>query len=262
MADTSRFLAYALDRLTPSDESAKLNEYLYSKQNTSKVINKLTESNTLCEKYTLELKTQVLAAFDQQIAKINQSRARIRNTIIQKKQNLANEKTQNEVDTVTEEKTLSMVQRLPDDLVKYIFAFVYTQPLRLILYRQTPVQIESITIKIKQQNLKLYLKNLSKRTRAISKMIYAEKKGFIKFEDYVHIKNITGGQTKSELTSQIKKLTHCYEYIHNIVQHKPECNELTNRVAQELLYIYQSNTYIARPRFNRRKKTSKPATQT
>jgi hypothetical protein len=197
--------------------------------------------------------------FEKKIAKINQSRERIQNTIKQKKSNIANDKIQNEADTATEQRTLLMVQRLPDDLIKYIFAFAYTQPIRLILYRQTPVQIESITANIKQQNLKLYLKNLYKRMRAISKMIYelAEKKGFIKFEDYIQMRNITGGQTKTELTSQIKKLTHCYEYIYNIVQHKPECNELTNRITTELLHIYQSNIYIARPPFNRRKKINK-----
>jgi hypothetical protein len=258
---TMTFLKYQLEILTPSEESAKLNEYLYSAPGTSSetIIDKLFESNTRCEKYTLELQTQVVAMFEKKIAKINQSRERIQNTIKQKKSNIANDRIQNEADTANEERTLSMVQRLPDDLVKYIFAFVYTQPLRLILYRQTPIQIESIIAKLKQQNFKLYLKNLSKRTRAISKMIYAvaEKKGFIKFEDYVHLKNITGGQTKTELTSQIKKLINCYEYIYNIIQHKPECNELTKRIAKELLHIYQSNIYIARPQFNQRKKTRK-----
>lgn len=259
LTDTITLLKYQLEILTPSEESAKLNEYLYSKQKASNIINKLLEANTRCEKYTLELQTQVLALFEKKIAKINQSRERIQNTIKQKKSNIANDKIQNEADTATEQRTLLMVQRLPDDLIKYIFAFAYTQPIRLILYRQTPVQIESITANIKQQNLKLYLKNLYKRMRAISKMIYelAEKKGFIKFEDYIQMRNITGGQTKTELTSQIKKLTHCYEYIYNIVQHKPECNELTNRITTELLHIYQSNIYIARPPFNRRKKINK-----
>jgi hypothetical protein len=197
--------------------------------------------------------------FEKKIAKINQSRERIQNTIKQKKSNIANDRIQHEADTATEQRTLSMVKRLPDDLIKYIFAFAYTQPIRLILYRQTPAQIESIIAKLKQQNFKLYLKNLSKRTGAISKMIYtlAEKKGFIKLSDYVQIKYIIGGQTKTELTSQIKKLINCYEYIYNIIQHKPECNELTKRIAKELLHIYQSNIYIARPQFNQRKKTRK-----
>jgi hypothetical protein len=258
---TMTFLKYQLEILTPSEESAKLNEYLYSTPGTSSetIIDKLFESNTRCEKYTLELQTQVVAMFEKKIAKINQSRERIQNTIKQKKSNIANDRIQHEADTATEQRTLSMVKRLPDDLIKYIFAFAYTQPIRLILYRQTPAQIESIIAKLKQQNFKLYLKNLSKRTGAISKMIYtlAEKKGFIKLSDYVQIKYIIGGQTKTELTSQIKKLINCYEYIYNIIQHKPECNELTKRIAKELLHIYQSNIYIARPQFNQRKKTRK-----
>jgi hypothetical protein len=102
---------------------------------------------------------------------------------------------------------------------------------------------------------KEFMKRLRERALTITFQLYnvAVKPGIIKQADYAPLHNLFG-QTKNEMNKSIHSAIECYEYIHNIIKHKKQCNQITPLVTNELLYIYKITKYISRPEFNKRAK--------
>jgi hypothetical protein len=80
------------------------------------------------------------------------------------------------------------------------------------------------------------------------------RKSIIKEDDYEQLKHITG-TTKTQITETIIKTLDCYNYLHSITKHYSTHKIITKAIELELLYIYKTITYIARPEFNKRSKT-------
>lgn len=258
VAEITSLYNHKLRRLDPENECARLNAYIYAKpeDNVECIPNELIEWHGLSIQYIKQLHTEITTIFKHKINTIEKSRKNIKNLVKTRSQKLIENRITHNTEKTIEETTLLWLNKyMPMDVITYIQSFMMTPQVRLALYRLPKSRISKAITSIKSTSLKTYLKLLRQRALPVTSKLreQAVRSGYIRQSDYSPLHNIYG-QTKKEITSIIQKTIECYEYIYNILQHKSSCEESVKMIIKELLYIYQSTIYIARPEFNKRAK--------
>ena len=256
LADITSYYTYKLRRLDALHEMARINEYIYAAPVTDDSIpHDLIEWYNLTASYIDKLHEEIAQMFTIKKNEIKEKRIHVTNLIAQKRKKHASNEARHQSDTALELATLQRIQQLPDDIINYIAAFVLTPNIRLALYRLPKTTITSSITQMKNPLAKEFMKRLRERALTITFQLYnvAVKPGIIKQADYAPLHNLFG-QTKNEMNKSIYSAIECYEYIHNIIKHKKQCNQITPLVTNELLYIYKITKYISRPEFNKRAK--------
>ena len=254
MADISCYYKYKLKPLDVLHESARINEYIYVASETDDAIpHDLIKWYTMTENYVVKLQEEVTKILTAKKNQIKQKRIAVAELISKKRKNSASLKTKHKTDQQREIQTLQRMNQLPTDIVRYISEFALTPNLRLALYRLPKEIITTSITQMKNRMAKEFMKRIRERAVPIALQLcnIAVKLGIIKQSDYNPLFNIFG-QTKKDMTKYIKSAIECYEYIHNIIQHKPSCAEITPIIKSELLFIYKITKYISRPEFNKR----------
>jgi hypothetical protein len=258
LSEITNLYNHKLRRLDPENESARLNAYIYAKpeDKVDCIPADLIEWHGLSIQYIKQLHTEITHILENKINAIQKSRNNIKNLIKTRSQKMIENRITNSTETKIEETTLLLLNKLiPMDVIIYIQSFMMTPQIRLALYRLPKSRISTAITAIKSTSLKTYLKLLRQRALPVTSKLREEavRSGYIKQSDYSPLHNIYG-QTKKEITSIIQKTIECYEYIYNIIKHKPSCEVSVKMIIKELLYIYESTIYIARPEFNKRAK--------
>lgn len=254
MADISCYYKYKLKQLDVLHESARINEYIYVASETDDAIpHDLIKWYTMTENYVVKLQEEVTKILTAKKNQIKQKRIAVAELISKKHKNSASLKTKHKTDQQREIQTLQRMNKLPSDIVRYISEFALTPDLRLALYRLPKEIITTSITQMKNPMAKKFMKLIPQRAIPIALQLcnIAVKLGIIKQSDYKPLFNISG-QTKKDMTKYITSVIECYEYIHNIIQHKPSCAKITPLVKDELLFIYKITKYISRPEFNKR----------
>jgi len=260
--DVRRYYKYSLEGIYAENECARINEYLYAQaeNNTDHTIPiELLKWYTTCKLYMHELKKEVNTIFDEYTKDIKNQQYNICAAIKQKRRNFAANELQHQKDAQQETSVLEKINNLPSELVAQIAQYVFTPTTKLAIYKKTHQEIENLIKSTKLQLLHRFLKIIKERASTITTAFDRKpipKKSIIKPADYEPLKHITG-TTKSQITDNIIKTIKCYNYLYSITQHYSTHRTITTAIERELLYIYQTITYIARPELNKR---SKPAT--
>lgn len=255
LSDVASYYKYKLQRLDAVNESARINEYIYASSETDDSIPyDLVEWYTMTETYVHKLQEEIAKILTIKKNQIKEKRSIVAALIAKKHKKRASIQAKHQAETNLELQTLQHMNQLPADLVRYIFEFARTPNLQLALYR-LPKEITTTSItQMKNTMAKEFMKKIRQRAVPIALQLHvAVKSGIIQSRDYKPLHNIFGN-TKKEMTTSINSVIECYEYIHNIIQHKPSCAEINTLVKNELVYIYKITKYISRPEFNKRAK--------
>ena len=261
--DVRSYYKYNLDGIYAENECARINEYLYAQaeNNTDHTIPiELLKWYTTCKLYMHELKKEVNNIFDEYTKDIKNQQYNICEAIKQKKRNFAANELQHQQDIQQETSVLERINNLPSELVTQIAQYVFTPTTKLAIYKKTDQEIENLVKITKLQLLHRFLKIMKERASPITTAFDRKpiKKNIIKPADYEPLKHITG-TTKSHVTQTIINTLKCYNYLYSITQHYKTHTTISSAIERELLYIYQTITYIARPELNKR---SKPTANT
>lgn len=255
LSDVASYYKYKLQRLDAVNESARINEYIYASSETDDSIPyDLVEWYTMTETYVHKLQEEIAKILTIKKNQIKEKRSIVAALIAKKHKKRASIQAKHQAETNLELQTLQHMNQLPADLVRYIFEFARTPNLQLALYR-LPKEITTTSItQMKNTMAKEFMKKIRQRAVPIALQLHvAVKSGIIQSRDYKPLHNIFGN-TKKEMTTSINSVIECYEYIHNIIQHKPSCAEINTLIKNELVYIYKITKYISRPEFNKRAK--------
>jgi len=176
-------------------------------------------------------------------AKIQYQLQHIENICIQKQAYQVITSHETILDTVSEKNALRGINRLPEDLLHIIQSYMMTPQLQVIIYK---VNI-SLLQKVQNKWLKGFLKELKHRSLPLIAHIRKDaihRVNYLRHSDIASLENIHGSGTKQDMLTRIEKTINCYEYCINIIQHQGSCEALTNRLINELLYIYRTCKYI------------------
>jgi len=256
LADVASYYKYKLQRLDAVNESARINEYIYASAETDDSIPyNLIEWYTMTETYINKLQEEIAKILTIKKNQIKEKRSVVAALISKKHKNRASRQVRHQTEQQLELQTLQRMNQLPTDIVRYISEFALTPNLQLALYRFPKEIITTSITQMKNPIAKEFMKRMRERAVPIALKLcnIAVKSGIIKQSDYKPLFNIFGN-TKKEMTKYITSAIECYEYIHNIIQHKSSCAEITPLVKNELLHIYKITKYISRPEFNKRAK--------
>jgi hypothetical protein len=256
--DVRRYYKYNLEGIYAENESARINEYLYAQaeNNTDHTIPiELLKWYTTCKLYMHELKKEVNNIFAEYTKDIKNQQYNICEAIKQKKRNFEANEQQHQQDTQQETSVLEQINNLPNEIVAQIAQYALTPTTKIAIYKKTDQEIENLIKSTKLQLLHRFLKIIKERASPITTSFDRKpiKKNIIKSADYEPLKHITG-TTKSQITQNIIKTIKCYNYLYSITQHYKTHITISSAIEKELLYIYQTITYIARPEFNKRSK--------
>jgi hypothetical protein len=264
--DVRRYYKYSLEGIYAENESARINEYLYAQaeNNTDHTIPiELLKWYTTCKLYMHELKKEVTNIFDEYTKDIKNQQYNICEAIKQKKRNFEANEQQHQQDTEQETSVLEKINNLPSELVAQIAQYAFTPTTKITIYKKTDQEIENLIKTTKLQLLHRFLKMIKERASPIITSFDRKpmKKSIIKSADYEPLKHITG-TTKSQVTQTIINTIKCYNYLYSITQHYSTHRTISSTIERELLYIYQTIAYIARPEFNKRSKATAPTAPT
>lgn len=259
--DVRRHYKYNLEGIYAENECARINEYLYAQaeNNTDHTIPiELLKWYTTCKLYMHELKKEVNNIFDNYTKDIKNQQYNICEAIKQKRRNIIANNIQHQQDIQQEISVLEKINNLPSELVAQIAQYAFTPTTKLAIYKKTDHEIENLVKITKLQLLHRFLKIIKDRAAPIITAFDRKptpKKSIIKPADYEPLKHITG-TTKTQITQTIINTIKCYSYLYSITQNYSTHRTITTVIERELLYIYKTITYIARPEFNKRSKTT------
>lgn len=256
--DVRSYYRYNLEGIYAENECARINEYLYAQaeNNTDHTIPiELLKWYTTCKLYMHHLKKEVNNILDEYTKDIKNQQYNICEAIKQKRRNTIANNIQHQQDTQQETSVLERINNLPNEIVTKIAQYVFTPTTKLAIYKKTEQEIENFVKITKLQILHRFLKIMKERASPITTVFDRKpiKKNIIKPADYEPLKHITG-TTKSHVTQTIINTLKCYNYLYSITQHYKTHTTISSAIERELLYIYQTITYIARPEFNKRSK--------
>jgi hypothetical protein len=261
--DVRRYYKYSLEGIYAENECARINEYLYAQaeNNTDHTIPiELLKWYTTCKLYMHELKKEVNNIFDNYTKDIKNQQYNICAAIKQKRRNFEANELQHQQDTQQETSVLEKINNLPSELVAQIAQYAFTSTTKIAIYKKTHQEIENLVKITKLQLLERFKKIIKDRANPIITAFDRKptpKKSIIKPADYEPLKHITG-TTKTQITQTIIKTIDCYNYLYSITQHYSTHRTITTVIESELLYMYKTITYIARPEFNKRSKSTTP----
>ena len=250
------YYKYNLEGIYAENECARINEYLYAQaeNNTDHTIPiELLKWYTTCKLYMHQLKKEVNNIFDEYTKDIKNQQINICEAIKQKRRNFAVNELQHQQDAQQETNVLERINNLPSELVTQIAQYVFTPTTKLAIYKKTDIEIENLVKSTKLPLLHRFLKIMKERASPIITAFDRKpiKKNIIKQADYEPLKHITG-TTKAQITDTVIKTLKCYNYLYSITQHYKTHVTISSTIEKELLYIYKTITYIARPEFNKR----------
>jgi hypothetical protein len=251
------YYKYKLERMNAKHEYAKLNEYLYANAENGydhTIPIELLKWYTTSKMYMHALKKEISGIFDDYIKTIQQQQIIICKTIKQKKRNHIKNQMKNTKETEIENQVLEKIKSMPEDILKHIADYAITMQVKIAIYKKTDSEIENLTKSTKIHLLHPFLKNIKARAAQITMAISRKpaKSNILKPEDYICLRHMNG-TTKSQIASIIIQSLKCYNYLYSITEHYSNYRVISNAIEKELLYIYTTITYIARPELNRRR---------
>jgi hypothetical protein len=258
--DIQNYYMYKLERLQPRYETAKIQEYLYAQKddNDHDIPVKLLKWYTTSKLYLQALKKETTRLLDEKRKTIREQQKNILRIIKQKKQNTLDNNHKHIIETNTEENVLKTIQTMPHDIVNHIAQYVFTKPMKLAIYKKTNTEITALVNATKLQLLHSFMKILKPRSHTILNALDKKlnKTAPFKPSDYF-ILRCSKGTTKSQITHVLLKTIQCYEYLLSITNNYTGHQLLYTAIENELLYIYKTITYIARPEMNKRTKPTR-----
>ena len=144
---------------------------------------------------------------------------------------------------------------MPPDVINHIAQYAFTKPIKLAIYKKTDTEIKGLVNATKLNLLHSFMKILKTRSYAILNALDRKlnKTAPFKPSDYA-ILRCSKGTTKFQITHILLKTIQCYEYLLSITNNYTGHQLLYTAIENELLYIYKTITYIARPEMNKRTK--------
>jgi hypothetical protein len=258
--DIQNYYMYKLERFQPRYENARIQEYLHGQKddNDHTIPVKLLKWYTTSKLYLEALKKETTRLLDEKIKTIREQQKNILIIINQKKQNTLENNKKHITETTSEENVLQSIQTMPPDIINHIAQYAFTKPIKLAIYKKTDTEIKDLVNATKLNLLHSFMKILKTRSNAILNALVRKlnKTSPFKPSDY-DILRCSKGTTKSQITEVLQKTIHCYEYLLSITNNYTGHQLLYNAIENELLYIYKTITYIARPEMNKRTKPNR-----
>ena len=255
--DIRSYYRYKLERINAKHECAKLNEYLYANaENDSDhtIPIELLQWYTTSKMYMHALKNEISNIFDDYIKNIQQQQTNICKTIKQKKRNQVENQLKKTQETERETQVLEKIKSMPEDILNHIVDYALTPIVKIAIYKKTDSEIENLIKSTKLSLLHPFLKNIKTRAAQITTVLDRKpvKSNIVKLQDYICLNHMSG-TTKAQITNIVLQTLKCYNYLYSITQHYSNYRIISTAIEKELLYIYTTITYIARPELNRRK---------
>jgi hypothetical protein len=259
--DIQNYYMYKLERLQPRYENARIQEYLHAQKddNDHTIPVKLLKWYTTSKLYLQALQKETTRLLDEKIKTIRERQKNILIIINQKKQNTLENNHKHITETNSEENVIKSIQTMPSDIINHIAQYVFTKPIKLAIYKKTDTEIKDLVNATKLQLLHPFLKIIKSRASSILRELDRKQTNTSPFKpsDYsIILRNITG-TTKSQIAHVLLKTIQCYEYLLSITNNYAGHQLLYNAIENELLYVYKTISYIARPEMNKRTKPTR-----
>lgn len=260
IGDIKCYYKYKFENMQAKYQSARLQEYLYAQKNDNDntIPIELLKWYTTSKLYLEAYKKEVNDIIDEKMNVIREQQKLIAATIKQKKQNNVDNKQKNRDEIQTEKDVLKSIQLMPPDVINHITQYVFTKENKLQIYKKTDNEITKYVNATKLQILNPFLKIIKNRAHLILNILERKqtKNAPYKPSDYRILKTISG-TTKSQITNILLKTINCYHYLLCITSNTTGYNMLYITLQNELLYIYKTIVYIARPEMNKRTNNSR-----